>query len=317
MTYIPGPTELDETMVLPNQIGGHVFGLGKLASSNPNHSHSGEGSALYWAGEDGGTMVRIEGNNGSWRGVSLHGRVHRGEKRASIGIHVERPDERTTGTGRWTFNDMHVQDCEVGIQCGTDKMMGMCDVLTFGGLTSFDQCDVGFRVKNRMGMGFCFGRVFPRLTPIAFDFEHGGSLSVAMVTVPNEKSGVLLRVHEPNSNGSAYQFGHVKVDAANESSLLVEQLNPGEAYYQFDQIQRSKRPIGKYNPKQFVLKEGAVLRINGHNEIEAGCIEAGPGCVVILDGCRITADRVRDVASPGTTLMTANCYDRNNQRIEL
>lgn len=317
--FIPGSTLTKQTIVFPAQIGNHIKGHGCHKIIRPNHKLAGVGSSIVWGGQEGGTIVQFLGNHATWDGVAVWGHLPQQETKAGVGIEFLKPEDSGTGSGRHSFKDLLIQGCDVGIRCGDLPEMPMADVLVFTGLTGIDSCDIGFQVKNRMGMGYKFNRLLPRKVKTVFDFEWGGSLVVDNTTIVSEETETLLKIHNANPNGSAYKFGHVKVDAINENVMLVDMVNPSEAYISFDQIQRSKRSVGDYSdPLMFRIKGQTTLRINGHNGLDAGSIQAHEESnVVILDGCRLNVANPLDVLTPESraTVFITNCYDSSGRAI--
>jgi len=322
--FIPGRIATGQTLILPFKIGNHIKGHGPSGLIHPNHKLNGGGSSITWIG-DKGAVVRAFGNRFTWDGVSIFGHRPQEDSRANIGFQLVRPEdqEEITGTGRGVFNNLTIQGCIVAMSLGRVMETSMCDVLTFEGLTQFEFCKVGFQVKNEMGMGFKFNRLFPREVETIFDFQHGGSLNVDQITVADNTARNLLRIGNTNRNGSAYRFGHVKIDAKNESIMLVNMRNPGEAYISFDQIQRSRRLSGQNErPLQFLIRGNTTLKINGHNGMNVNSIKAldpNPGNVIVLNGCRILPDNPIDLLTKDSqnpvTLILKSCYDINSRGI--
>ena len=178
-------------------------------------------ATLVWQGAAGGTLFKWGGADCIFDGLAFQGRFSGDSSRAGVGFQLYRVTGVATGKG-W-FPSIHVNDCDVGFQCGLAQGDANCDTLSFGRFAASD-CTSGFKVLNDQGMNFVFlDARFQDIgnsgTPGAcFDFVCGGILNAEHMF--GLRTPLLLSVQGAGNSNSGYRIGFIKLDAQQDSRVV-------------------------------------------------------------------------------------------------
>jgi hypothetical protein len=343
--FIPAKEyRISDTIVIPKRCGAHVQGVASgVQYLGQRRGLLGNMSRLVWVGPAGKPMVEYHGSGLVWDGVALFGKPSEESKtRASIGFLVHKTG-KGLGTGKALFNQISIFECDTGFQVGTTEGEGNCDNLIFS-FFNVGACDVGYRVKNNMGMdhSFLYARSFGCKT--FFYFERGGSVYVHSAGVHHPANTELLRLGLAGKNNAQYSFSNIKFDAqlTNFRFVIMEQPMPAfisltnlkrSFHYERDKKIGANRVHSKYDlTGTFDLKGNAKLLIrNSSGIITKGCVRAVSGRpenarnakpvtpLVLIDGCQIstTPDEILHPDSDTSTrLRVLNCFDAQGNWFE-
>ena len=331
--YIPGDAVIKETIEVPFQTGYSFLGSTSRQQINVNHRFDGPGSSITWDGEEGKAMFKIQGQNANIKDLSFFGKRWEQpsewtpEGRAEIGILVTKP-QRGMGTGKSYFQNLFCENCVTGIQFGENEEMDNCDVTSFAGTTSFNNCDNGMKVMNLMGMGYHMDMVVGYQVKNVFNFREGGGLEVGKAVVTGSSVESFIRTGKSQVNNSHFKIGMFKRDAQADNCQIVTMEERGVGKFLFDQIHTSMG-VNRQGKPDFDLKGAPQLTIRGHNKLLAGSIvvterydgkNADRKARIIIDGCTIDAKDPRSIVSEKSDapylLQIRACHDWNGNAVE-
>lgn len=334
--FVAGDVLVPETAELPAQHGYMIQGSGSRFSINPNHPVAGPAAALVWTGGYGGTVLRLSGANATISDLGIYGhtwdRDHYRDGRhhpesAAIGLHITNSGNKAIGPGRHKLHNMVFDDLIEGVRVGDDRDTPNCDMTCFTGLTTFRRCVNGLHVLNKMGMGFAFDQVIGMEVENLFAFDTGGGLSVANTSIVSAETVALLRLIQPEANGSTYRFGVVKRDADAHRCRFVQMDKQGVAFIQIDQCHTyiNAHRKGTYDPIEFDLKGAGHLTLGGHNRLGPGSIRMTRPLqdehnTAIINNSRLLVDHPAQLLAADCerpyTLMTRCCYDAEGRPMD-
>jgi hypothetical protein len=343
--FIPAKEYLiSDTVVLPKRSGMRVQGVSSgVQYLGQKKGLMGNMSRLVWIGGKDKPMVEYRGSGLIWDGVALHGkRSHETKERASIGFLVHKVS-RGIGTGKALFNQISIFHCDTGFQVGTREGEGNCDLLIFN-FFNVGACDVGYRVKNNMGMdhSFVFARSYGCKT--FFYFERGGSIYVHSAGVHHPDNKELLRIGWAGKNNAKYTFGNLKFDAQLTEFRFVTMEQPIPAFITLTNLKRSfhyekDKETGKHRVHSkydrtgtFVLQGNAKLLIkNCSGVITKHCILATSGLpennkaedpatpLVLIENSEVSGDPnelLHPDSDKSTRLRVLNCFGYSGNWVE-
>ncbi len=314
--YQAAEVNLAEGMVFPHKAGGQILGAG-TGPAIKNNNLKGNTTQFYWQGAT-GPMMKVYGSHYLIDGFSLHGQYWQnkelvGEK-ADIGLLIAK--KPGLGTGKHDIRRLYISNTKVGMQFGETENDHNCDECQIGFYQSH-QNDVGVKLKNSMAMGHHFERYIGKGTPIHFQIDAGGKVSVDKVFIVK---GTLLHFSDDNENkftgpnNGSFWFRSLHADQQSGSDmryLVMERSLP--LHVTFDGGHISYDKYYQEDARLCVAKGPAVIILRDINNLQRGMLggtpEDRPGNwpdthpTYIVENCRLAGmSSVAELAAPGSTI---------------
>lgn len=218
--YIPGTHyNIDQTILFPNVVGGTIYGAGFGAFTNAitGGSNNRNTARLIWTGNKNEPMFKLTGANLTFDGaltlIGKHISVA-DANRASIGILMTKGVG--IGTGKTTFNNLMLRDCDVMFQCGLTQpeYEQSNDNLVFNYFVAEGGCDEVYRMNNLQTMHHTFNYFVNRSNAPKTFYVRGGGL----IHVKGGLSFETTFLYFPSdtvsgSNQASFNICNMKVDS--------------------------------------------------------------------------------------------------------
>lgn len=250
-----GEWHISETIRTPYRSGCQLLGVGAGLPPKAQGHLVGSRTVLIWAGEPGGTMIRVTGAYQEIGNFTLLGQepLKANAPRASIGLLVDydkQSDANPTGdiglgVGKHQFRRLRGEQLDHVVQVGTTEWTPNCDNLSFDWIEG-RACESVYHAVNAMGMDIEIGRLRVYYgAKYGVLADGGGQLHVRGGLVTH--GSTLLKVRRVDlistdkdgkrrnggpavgKNNGFFSFANMKLDAqAEDGVMLVDSECPGQ-----------------------------------------------------------------------------------------
>lgn len=213
--YAPrGKYKITSTLDFGTLRGWTLLGDGGDTIPTATTTYKAAGTRIFWAGANGGTMMRADGSYFRIEGIGLfgapipNGGFAQSANRAGYGFILGYT--AGIGSGGALVDDMRITDCEIGWQNGDEAGDGNCGDMVFRSM-EFAYCGVGMKTVNDQGLNYIFDYLNSTGNSKTFLFERGGGLYVGMMH--SIITPIVLELGAVGAETATYTFGYVKFDA--------------------------------------------------------------------------------------------------------
>jgi hypothetical protein len=215
--YIPrGYWHISSTLNFGTLRGFTFYGDASETIMSATATYKSGGTRLIWHGDDGGTMIRVDGAYFLFKDLGIfgsdlpNGTFAPTANRAGIGILLGFTSG--IGSGNAVVDNVRITDCEIGWQNGVNLADGNCGDMVFRSM-HFRFCGVGMKTVNLQGLNYHFDYLQSQVNEKLFQFDAGGGLFVGFVHTLETPIMLEIGGNDAGSEVGTFIFNFVKPDA--------------------------------------------------------------------------------------------------------